>query len=245
MKRVASNSAVLVGVNFTTAGFGFILSIIVARALGVNDFGRYTLAFAWSFALGLFAEFGLNTLLTRDLAQHRSNTSRYLTAATLIKTCISLILIAGLEIAAPQLSQDPSAVLAIRLAAPLILLNALFGSFTAIFRAFERMTPILFLNASSSLVQLALTFVLVQRGGGLNGVIVLALAIQLAELGAAYVIMLTRFQIRPYSRIDWGLVRQLGRAAFPFAFAGLLGAIQVARAFCFLGLSRMKALSGC
>lgn len=244
MRRVLYNSALLVGVNFTSAAFGLALSVVIAKLLGLEDFGRYTLGIAWSFALGLFAEFGLNTLLTRDVARRRSDASRYLKAATLIKILLSLLLIAALQITAPQLSHDPSAVLIIRLAAPLILLNSLFGSFTAIFRAFEQMRPILILNAVSSVVQLGLTIALVTLGGGLIGVIVLSLLVQGAELLAAYLIYRARFRMESELGVDWRLIGRLGRAALPFALAGLIAAVQMRASVMLLGAIQNESAVG-
>ena len=244
MRRVAFNSAILLGVNLTGAGLGFVLSVVTARALGVDDFGRYTLALAWSFALGLFGEFGLNTLLTRDLAQRRADVSAYLTAATLIKTMLSLALIAALEWAAPVVSRDPPTIGAIRLAAPLIWLNALYGSFTAIFRAFERMLPILLLNTGGLIVQLGLTVIVVATGGHLIELVGLAVAVQLAQIIAAYAIYRARFRSVPARGFDLRLVKQLGRVALPFAIAGVLGAIQLRANVLLLGSLRGESAVG-
>ena len=89
MKRVAANSGILIAVNVSGAGLGFWLSVVLARGLGLADFGRYTLAIAWTFALSLLAEFGLNTLITRDVARQPADASPYLAAATVIKTTLA------------------------------------------------------------------------------------------------------------------------------------------------------------
>lgn len=235
MKRVASNSLILVIANVGSAGFGFLLSAILARALGVQGFGQYTLALAWCYALMLLADFGLATLLTRDLARQPEQTARYLLATSGLKIFIALVLILALEIAAPFLSTDGTATLALRLAAPIIFLGALYNSFTAIFRAYQRMFPILLFNLGGLFVQVLAAFILWQRGSGVVEFVVLTVVIQFAQLVAAFALYRAQFHQKTNHNITLPLLKTLTRASVPFALAAGLGAIQVRAPVLLLG----------
>lgn len=235
MRRVALNALVLSGVNVSGAGLNFLLSLVIARALGVEDFGRYTFALAWTFALGQFAEFGLNTLLTRELARRPDAVAGPVSAANWIKSALALVLAGGLWLGAPALSGDAHTGAALALAAPLVWLNALYGSYTAVFRAAQRMTPILLLNAGGLLLQLLLTLFVVAQGGDLSAVLAVALGANGAQLLAAYALYRARFYAGSSGAVDLSLVKRMARAAIPFAIAGVLGAIELRASVVLLG----------
>jgi len=56
-------------------GCTFITSLILARFLGVTEFGIYTYTVSWSYLLGVFATVGLDNLLVREVAVYKSNLS--------------------------------------------------------------------------------------------------------------------------------------------------------------------------
>lgn len=236
MQRVATNTIILAGVNVSSAVFGFLISVIIGRGLGDAGLGRFSLVLAWTFALSICAEFGLNTLITREVARHREAADQYLEASTLAKISLSLILIAALEMATPAIVREGETIVGLRLGAFLILFNALYGSFTAIFRAFEQMLPILILNSGGLLIQLTGTFVLLSNGQGVFALVVLAIAVQLLQIAAAFLLYRTAF---PHSTgqiaLDTALLSQLLRAAFPFAMAGILSVVEMRVNFVLLG----------
>ncbi|MBI4670129.1 MAG: flippase [Chloroflexi bacterium] len=228
MNRLAFNSLVLVIANFSNAALGFVLAVMIGRVLGVEDLGRYTLALSWALGLSMLADLGLSTLLTREVARQAEETSRYLTAAVLIKTVISFALMFFLYVAAPILSADAASATAMRIAAPFLYLNALYTSFTAIFRAFQRMTPILVLNTGGLVIQIGAAWWLLANGRRALELTALAVAIQLIQVIAAYVIYRAHYRPHlPRRALDASFFKTIGRAAFPFAVAGLLGAAQL------------------
>lgn len=230
MKRLAFNSLVLILGNFTNAALVFVLSVVVGRALGVAEFGRYSLALAWALSLGLFADLGLATLLTRDLARQPGATASYLMTSSLIKSVVSIVCMVMLWVAAPYTSSDATTVIAIRLAVPLIWINSLYSSLTAIFRAFQRMMPILVLNVGTLLLQIVFSLALIARGGHAAELVGVAVVVQAAQLAAAFGIFLLRYRLPPDPSLIFNLsalARQMLRDTIPFAIAGLLGALQL------------------
>lgn len=81
----------------------FITVRLIAENLGVEGFGNYSTIFAYLLAIQAFADFGLNTLLTRELSQHHKNqhnrifsefftTRLILVVLTLIIGCLAIFL---------------------------------------------------------------------------------------------------------------------------------------------------------
>lgn len=236
MRRIAQNTAILLGVNLSSAIFGLLISVAIGRALGSQGLGRYSLVLAWTFSLGIFAEFGLNALVTREVARQRERADPYLVASFVAKTALSLVLIAALFIAAPLVSREDETIVALRLGTILILLSALYGSLTAIFRAFERMAPILILNVGGLALQLVGTLALIANDQGVIPLVALAVEIQALQLVAAMMIYRVAFPHEDKSRMERGLIAQMLRAAFPFAVAGIISAVEMRANYVLLGL---------
>lgn len=100
-----------IGINTLLSSTGRVIGIIVsfitirliAENLGVEGFGNYSTIFAYLLAIQAFADFGLNTLLTRELSQHNKNqhnrifsefftTRLILVIATIIIGCLAIFL---------------------------------------------------------------------------------------------------------------------------------------------------------
>src|SRR4051812_48769573 len=89
---VGRNTLILLVSNFSSAAFGLVISILIARGMGDVALGTYSLALAWSLTLAQFADLGMNTLLTRDLARAPHLTASYLRASLLAKTILGALL---------------------------------------------------------------------------------------------------------------------------------------------------------
>lgn len=237
---VGRNTLILLASNFSSAAFALVISILIARNAGDAALGIYSLALAWSLTLAQFADLGMNTLLTRDLAHAPEQTAAYVRASLLSKTALSALLTLGLVLAAPALAQGDSAARALQLGAGLIALNAWYGTFTAVFRASGRMVPILILNLGGVAVQTLLTWQLVARAFPIETLVALAVLIQALQLAAAWGIYARVTRTRhEKTQIDFAYVWRLTRAGIPFAIAGILAGVEM-RANIFL----LGALAG-
>lgn len=235
-RRIASNTLLLLGVNLSGAVLGFLIAVIIGRGLGVEELGRYSLVMAWTFGLGIFAEFGLNTLITREVARAHDRADEYLTASLIAKTTLSLAFVAALCLAAPGIANDNSSIIALQLGSILIWLNALYGSFTAVFRAFEHMQPILMLNVGGLALQLGGTIWLVASGGDILSVIAVAVVAQAVQTIGALVFVRLFLGLNSLAQINSVLIKQMLHAALPFAFAGIVGAIEARANLVLLGM---------
>lgn len=217
--------------NFSSAALGLLISILIARNAGVAALGAYSLALAWSLTLAQFADLGMNTLLTRDLARAPRLTASYVTASLISKTVLGLALTLTLILVAPALTVPGEGTRALQLGAGIILLNAWYGTFTAVLRAFGRMLPILILNASGIALQTVGTHLLVQRGADVQALVALAVSIQGAQLVGAWVTYVrqkrAQSQIPPEFQFNLAYTWRLTRAALPFAIAGILASLEL------------------
>ncbi len=225
--RLTRNTALLIFSNVGSAAFSLLLTVIIARGYGDQGLGIYALAAAWIHPISLIAEFGIGTLITRDLAREPDSAPMLLSAAVRARLMIGGAMFALVLIGAPLLSDDARVITAVRISAPMILILPFFSLFTAIFRARQRMQAIPILNISMIALQVIFTLFVIAVGGGLVGVLVANVISSAVQLAAAYAVYRRRFAVKLQRLLpDQGVLHLISRA-WHFAWAAVFFALQV------------------
>ena len=238
------NTFALLISNSGGALLSFGLSVLIGRALGEDGLGVYATALAWAFPISMVADFGLGTLITRDVAQEPDSETAYLRSVVSARVVIGGGSMLILWLAAPFVSGNVAVVQAIQISAPLVLILPFFGVFTAIFRARQAMWPIPWLNMGMLVVQVVLTTLVFLAGGGVAGALVVNTLTSTGQLIVAYGMYQRWFvvkqpraaAIRQPSPADY--TRALLKRAWPFALAAILAALQAR-----LGIILLEQLS--
>jgi O-antigen/teichoic acid export membrane protein len=236
--QLSRHTLLLLISNLGGAALSFALAALLGRGLGAAAFGIYAVALAWVYPLSLAVEFGIGTLITRDLAAEGSpqTEAALMRGAAILRLAIGLpamlLLIAG----APLLSADRLVVAGIQISAPLAIIVPFVSVFSAIFRARGVMWPIPALNIGMLAVQVVLTVAILLAGGGVREALAVNLLTSAGQLAVAWWIYRRRFY-RPAPVQKTALHRML-RRAWPFALAGLLAAVQLR-----LGIILLEQLS--
>ncbi len=225
INRLTRNTALLILSNIGSAGFSLLLTVIIARGYGDQGLGIYALAAAWIHPISLIAEFGIGTLITRDLAREPDSAPTLLSAAVRARLIIGGAAFALVLIGAPLLSDDARVIAAVRISAPMILILPFFSLFTAVFRARQRMQSIPLLNIGMIALQVILTLFVIARDGGLVGVLVANVVSSAVQLAAAYVVYRRGFVVRLSAHGE--SVLRLMRRAWHFAWAAVFFALQI------------------
>jgi len=236
--RLSSHTITLAISNVGTAGLSFLLAALIGRALGAEGLGIYGVALAWVMPLALVVEFGLGTLLTREIAQDEARRGDLVRAAVRARQIMGGSMVLFLIVAAPSLSADPLTAVGLQLSAPLVLIQPLFSTYTAVFRARGDMRPIPWLNIGMLAVQLPLTALALATGDStdLSARLLLVFLINTltsaGQLGAAWWIYRARHYMLPSGqRIA---VLPLLRASGHFGLAAVFFAAQMRLSFILL-----------
>jgi len=78
MPSATKNTLYLTGATAYHKLLSFFYFILLARFLGVDNFGKYTFALAFVFMFSIFVDFELSRVLTREIARDRAKTKNYL-----------------------------------------------------------------------------------------------------------------------------------------------------------------------
>jgi O-antigen/teichoic acid export membrane protein len=228
--RLSRNTITLLISNLGGAPLSFILSALIGRALGTEGLGAYAVAMAWVLPLSLIVEFGLSTLMQRDLAADLSTVRVTLESVILSRLLIGGAVMLLLILAAPLVSTDSNVIVGLRISAPMVIILPLFSTFTAIYKAYGAMWPVPWLNIGMLLAQVILTVLALLSGAELIAVLILNVATSAVQLAAAYAIYRWRFYAVITSNFNPARILQplasLLRRAFPFALAALFAALQ-------------------
>jgi O-antigen/teichoic acid export membrane protein len=251
-----SNTLTLAVSNVGTAALSFVLAVLIGRGLGEAGLGAYAVALAWVMPLSLLAEFGIGTLLTRDLAQTPAAQGDLVHAAIRARLWLGGAAMLALIVVAPLLANDPALVVGIQLSAPLILIQPLYSTYTAVFRSRGEMRPIPLLNIGMLAVQVILSLMVLSSGFGVQGSQFSVLSADTSTPQVSELIPHSSFLIPQYLSLIlintltsalqlaacWGIYRRrfyappsdtprrltpLLRAAWHFGLAALFAALQV------------------
>ena len=182
-RRLARNTLTLLTGNAGSAALAFLLSILIGRALGTAGIGAYGVVMAWVFPIRLLAEFGVGTLLTRDVAADVRAGPDLLAATLPLRLLLGGGLAGLLWLAAPLLSHDPAVLAGLRISAPLVCIEPFFGAYTAIFRAERVMWPVAVLSLGMLAVQVILTALILVGGGGVRAALAINTLTSAGQLG--------------------------------------------------------------
>jgi O-antigen/teichoic acid export membrane protein len=224
-------SAAFATSNFARLAISFATSLVVGRALGVDDFGRWTLCIAWASLLTSVADFGFGVLLTRDAARNHPGLGRAVAAALVVRTG-SLLPVALVFVLMPSLSDllggDAATAEGFRIVPAIAITGTAYGCLAAVFRAWPcTLVAALGIETAGALAQWALSWWLVRSGYGLTALLVVAAAVQGLQLAAVTLLWLMSTSVR--TRLEWpspAIVVRTLREAWPFAAAGIIANVQ-------------------
>lgn len=143
-RRVLKNSVAPIALNLFNRLIDFAFAFIMLRILGPDNAGIYYYAivvFGW---FDIFTNFGLNTLLTRDISRDKEAAGRYLYNTTLLRVGLAglavpaLIAVLVVRNSTVSPSLDSTAVISILLLYIGLVPNSISTGLTALFYAFEK-----------------------------------------------------------------------------------------------------------
>lgn len=220
---MSRNTLILLINNAATTVLSFLLTVLLTRGLGKTGLGQYTTVMAWLLPLSVIFDAGINTLINRDVAQRPHLAQAYLKQAWRWRGGLALILMPVGWLMAPWLSDDTLVTTAIRIGLGFALIEALFGSYTAVFRAWERMGPIAVLNTGYFIAQLWGGLLVIALGGTIVHWVMMLILADALQLSATW---LWWRQLSPPMTLLETSSFSLNKAR-PFLVAGLLAMLQM------------------
>jgi O-antigen/teichoic acid export membrane protein len=235
-RTVAKNSLVPMTLSLTNKAIDFAFAMLYVRLLGPEGTGKYAFVVAIYGFFEIISRYGLGTLLTRDVAADKHQSSRYLTNVIALRTLLwlaSLPLLAlvtlGYRLVGRVQFLDASGigvqeVQAIALLAAAMLFANWADALSSMFYAFEKMEYPAGLANAAGLLKVTLGALVLLLGWGFVGLAGVSLAINLLQLFWLYGLLRSTL-FRPEWRWDWSLQQWMLRSSGPLMLNHLLATI--------------------
>jgi O-antigen/teichoic acid export membrane protein len=232
-----SNIIILLIGNSASAVFSFLITYVLARSLGTFEFGVYSGILALVLPLSIMVEFGISTLIIREISQDFARTHAYVRVSIKQRLLMSgsAFLLGMLYI---QLFPSEhfntlgmsQVYLLYAIALPMTFILPMFNLFSAVFRAYGKAKYVVSLNIimiSGQSLLLLLFLPNSPRESWLSSALVINTLTSLVEMLIAWVIY--EKQIRPQypTYKDTLSLSELLKAALPFGIASVIGGIYL------------------
>lgn len=207
-RRITANFLSLISSQIISRIIQLVIFVYLARILGKGDFGIFSFGLAFAFLFVIIADFGLSTLIVREVSRNKKSASKYLSNSIIIKLLLSVITFvsAYLFLNIAGYSEE------VKTIAYIMLGFTLLQSFTeihyAIFRAFERMHYDAFIKILRMLILAGAIFYLIKNNYGLLALSLAFLATEVIVLIIAFFITHTRF-IKISFEFDYNFSKKL------------------------------------
>jgi O-antigen/teichoic acid export membrane protein len=199
---------------------GALIVVWVSRQLGVDEAGIYFLAVSFATLFGRLSYWGLDQLLTRDVARAPDRANQFMVNFVVVRALLAGLMMATLYAVVILLGYAPHTSRVILLLGLTILPDSLINICQSVFMAHERMGYLAVSSLLNGVVRIVAGVLALVGGFGLEGV---ALGLLLASISTlTFLLYLIRARLfRPVWNIDLPFSRRQLAAGFPFLLIGV------------------------
>lgn len=202
-----------------------LIVVWVSRWLGVNEAGIYFLAVSFATLFGRLSYWGLDQLLTRDVAKEPERANEFMVNFLVVRAGLAGLMVFLLYVAVGSLGYAPYTSRVILLVGLTILPDSLINVCQSVFMAHERMGYLALSSSLNGLIRVVAGVLALVWGFGLEGVAVGLLLASVSTLTLLLYLIRTRL-FHPTWKLDWGFSRRQLRAGFPFLLIGMFFVLE-------------------
>lgn len=186
-RAVARGTTRLLGGLLSAKALDFVFYLILARTLGVDQFGRYTFALSFTLLFSIVADFGVLTIFTREVSRDPRRAREMLRQTLALKLLLSAATLAA-SLGAALLTRAPAGALPlVAILTTAMLINSVALLFENLLKAAGRSGSAGLSAVAQSVTVLAVGLTLVFSGfGALGGAIAYLVAALVHAVAAAW-----------------------------------------------------------
>ncbi len=149
----------------------FFLVIAIARYLGEAGLGKYSFAFAFAGLFSIFADFGLTTYVTREIAKDKEHAKRHASNMLSLKLMLALATLILPIIIIHFIEKSPEVIHTVYIVSAATALLNLTSVFGTLFAAYEKLQYSALTNIIERVITVGLGLLLLFKGAGLIGLV--------------------------------------------------------------------------
>ncbi|MHB8084849.1 MAG: flippase [Dehalococcoidia bacterium] len=139
VRRIAKNTGILLVAQGISYVLAFFYTIYAARYLGPANYGIIALALAFTGFFGVFMDFGVHQLITRNISRDKNLASNYIFNISLIKAVLVLVTYGVMAVAVNLMGYSNETVMAVYLMGLSTVAITFYMMLFSVLQAFERM----------------------------------------------------------------------------------------------------------
>ncbi|HEX2986969.1 MAG TPA: flippase [Chloroflexota bacterium] len=228
LHKVAKNSLFPMATSFLNKFLDLGFAVYMFRVLGPEGVGAYALAQVVLGYLDIVANFGLGTLLTREVAKDRLSVNRFLGNTLAVRVGLWLLCLPFLALligpGAGLMGITPEVALAIVLLVAGLLPSLVAGTVSALFQAYERFEYPAIVTVLTNILKIGLGVVALSSGWGFVGLAGVSVVVNLITVGMLFALMLALL-VRPRWEYNAGFSWKLLGVSYPLMLNNLLNSV--------------------
>lgn len=241
--RITRNASILIGMEFGVRILEALIAILLARYLAPKGFGLLAFATAFASLFGEVSEFGMETLVVRDLARDRTLANRYLSNGLIAKLFLSSLMLSIIGLTVWRFGFSSEKSLIVILAGLLLALEDLVTFSNSFFRAQQKMGTMAKITLAFRIAGVLATGAVIWGGGGLISFFVFRCLVAFSAV--LVVVGLIHFKLQKVAwDFDPKFAWRMLKASFPFAVLHVFVMIYVKIDVVMLSFMRGDVLTG-
>lgn len=228
VKRIAKNSLTPMSLSLVNKAIDTAFAMLMLRILGPTLAGRYAFAVFIIGYLAIFTNFGLSTLLMREVAKDRRQANRYLSNTAVLRMVLSVAMVPVLALFLFSwrhffaLTDDTT--WAIILFAIGLIPSNLAAAFSSVFSAHEKMEVPATMTSVTTLMRVGLGTAVLLLGYGFVGLAAVSVVVNTITAGIFFVLVARTF-FRPRLEVDTTFERSMVGTSYPLMINDILATI--------------------
>ncbi len=215
-RRFAANLAAILTSDILNKGTTFLIYVLVARQLGTYAFGQMSLALTLFYSFQVVATFGMQTLITREVAKDAQHSGKYFASSLLVGliTAVgSMLLLAGAVVLLNYPADTRDVILITSLG---LLPFAISTICEAVIRGWEKMHLIAFVQVPVNLLKVAATLYVLWTGGSIYQIVAVIVVSRVLIAAALFILTWIHLGAWKASYWDFGFVQKIARRSTTF-----------------------------
>lgn len=200
---------------------GFVWTILMARYLGVNDFGIFGFATSFTGILVVIVDLGISTHIVRHIATDYDSAPKYLGNALPLKIIFAILCIIISLIILILMNADERVITVTLLFSIEMIIKSYINLFNGSFQAFEEGKYQGIGNSILNLILLAFILITIFTDLGLYGIATSYILANLIALIYEYYVF-NKHITKPKYELDTNFCKTIIKVSIPFAITGLL-----------------------
>lgn len=241
VKDVIRNSGFLFLSGIATNIFSFVALLYIANYLGLENFGIYTYAFAFTYLFSFIPDMGVHQILVREAAKEPEKAGKLIGNGTILQICLSVVALLLAFVIITLINFPPSTKNALYIASLGLLISGT-GAYGIIYEVKLKMEYSLLFNLANRIVFLILIFLAISNHWGLTFLILATVSATLTH--NLLMILYSRKLVKVSFDIDFPLIKRLLKESIPIAIASVFTIIYFKIDVIMLGFLRGEAEVG-